>query len=580
MMDMKARKKVLCFIVIATLIASLQIKSGLGDTGTFYPTATNDDGFITAIGNHFRDTPYLRLRSPTTDIINGLRFRSLDIPQDAKINNATLSVRTFHTYDPGVVLVTIYGVDENDAYAFNNSGDFTRAYTSNNVIWNVSEVNGNSWHTVSVTNIVQEIISRYGWRPGNSLAFIILADSGEPRREFATIDYNIIYRPRLEIYWDETPPTPSENAPPPYNDTDVYEWEYVNTSQGIDIWTATIYGLGNLNWVDFTDWHSHTDNLNVMTVINSTYLDLYSKNLIHDGLAQYYSGLHNHSVENWGNRTFSWKLHYLDDGSANNDPFLAFWSMGKQVIDPGPVGSYEDANEAIIAFCIFDYDPQTDNYFRIGFVVFESSNLWYPGLYSMPIPAPTQEFYTHIEWNMSAGTPYVQAWVFNNSQMISPYLVYTYRAEAAAYWPSPTTSYTYENLFQNIYIKAADVSYGNATQISYLPDDAPTSGDQQWFFIVYPNGTLVDDEPCDTLECAKDKIDDLLGVDPEDPQTDEYGEALTKNRWKTFVFVIGMIMFLGTPTFAMLARVGTGRWIMVLFVSLCGLSILWSLIYM
>jgi hypothetical protein len=102
----------------------------------------------------------------------------------------------------------------------------------------------------------------------------------------------------------------------------------------------------------------------------------------------------------------------------------------------------------------------------------------------------------------------------------------------------------------------------------------------EFIFLVYPNGTLVIPDPLPPGTDPTDIIDDLVGVDPEDPQTDEYGEALTKNRWKTFVLVIGMIMFLGTPTFAMMARVGTGRWIMVLFVSLCGLSILWSLMYM
>ena len=220
----------------------IRIKNISGDTGSYYPQHTTDDAFMTAIGAYFGTTGNLPLRSETTDILSGLRFQNLNIDQDAKINNATIFVRTLWTFDPGVASVTIYGIDENDAYPFNSSGDFTRPYTTEYVNWNVTEVTGSTWHNVSVTKIVQEIVSRYGWRSGNSIAFMIVCPEGSPRREFATIDQNIVYRSRLDITYEVAPPSPSDDAPPPYNDTDVWVWDYRNSTHGYDIFRVRSYG--------------------------------------------------------------------------------------------------------------------------------------------------------------------------------------------------------------------------------------------------------------------------------------------------------------------------------------------------
>jgi len=710
---MKARKKVLCFIVILAMIASLPIKSGWGATGSYYPTETDDDGFITAIGNHFRDTPYLRLRSPTTDIINGLRFRDLSIPQDAKINNATLFVRTFHTYDAGLVLSTIYGVNENDAYAFTTSGDFTRAYTTNHVVWNVTDVNGNSWHNVSVTNIVQEIISRYGWRSGNDLAFIILADSGEPRREFASIDNNIIYRPRLDITWAVTPPSPSDDAPPPYNDTDDWTWDYVNSSQGMDIWTATNYGDHELFYTDSSDldFHDSTTGIDGAVVWTAGGFALQSA-----GAAEFIARLDPWVFLIGDNGSTS--IYYSDDeftaGSIRVEELNAqFLALDNYAGNTGSI--WLDQNDTqtlhVVWSTVTDWQPACYNIVYSNFTILADGSLQFsPDYVNITNVASSQmdpDIYCekdgtlHIVWYGHQATAQDQIWymrryangtwgpqircsegdafdswepdVVANEVTGEALVAWTYYAApnqirwnivypnntdgpdgtiASSRWVSmvndrendvahmayvapgsggnPTVDYRWisiDNL--SAWSAASDVSpngekhyyptisldeQNDTLAVIWWDDWAPKTAHNTWqiggaiaptkvtianqllrypsspdyygreinqvvYFTVYPNGTI-QDGPFDTLDDALDEIEDLLGVDPEDPQTDEYGDALTKNRWKTFVFVIGMIMFLGTPTFAMLARVGTGRWIMVLFVSLCGLSILWSLMYM
>ena len=564
---MKSNKIALCFIVIASLIASLPIKSGLGDTGSFYPTDTNDDGFITAIGNHFRDTPYLPLRSATTDVINGLRFRSLNIPPDAKINNATLFVRTLHIYDAGLVLATIYGVDENDAYAFNGSGDFTRPYTTNHVVWNVSEVNGYAWHNVSVTEIVQEIISRYGWRSGNSLAFIILADSGDPRREFATIDNNVAWRPRLDITYDVTPPDPSTGANPPYNDTSLWRWEFNDTYRGFDIWyviysniNRTGYGADvNWNTLNLTDLSEHDTGADI---VRNTDTWATVTTMLKSVVGSLYNDTGAANINSYFLR-FSVNVTAVNNAIAGQDIIPGFYGLSTNI----PTGTnglaYGAGGEWVGLVCTVDVD---DLRWRVA--IHERDGLidWtggYSMLFSEATPIMT---YWEVFTDMT-GNPYT-LWSWYNDPEYTDMNASAVHVHTLASGP-----FRYPQTLASM--GQAGSSWSSFEYYTYLDfelDIPPV------IFITYPNGTLTNGP---IKENPEDYIDDILGGgDPEDPETDKYGTALTKNRWKTFVFVIGMVMFLGTPTFAMMARVSTGRWVMVLFISLCGLSILWSLIYM
>jgi hypothetical protein len=116
-------------------------------------------------------------------------------------------------------------------------------------------VNGNAWHTVDVTNIVEEIINRVGWTSGNSLSLVFFTDQGTPRREFATIDQNIGLRPQLQIF-HSVEPTPDEEedvqdqAPGPFNQTEDYDWEYNGSYRGIDIFVVNAVGDPEILVVD------------------------------------------------------------------------------------------------------------------------------------------------------------------------------------------------------------------------------------------------------------------------------------------------------------------------------------------
>lgn len=131
----------------------------------------------------------------------GLLFRSINVPQGATVTNAWLEFETDET-GSGTTIVDIR------AHASDNAPDFTsttfdltsRPTTSSSVNWNIP-----AWNTVDeahqspdLSAVVQELINRPGWVPGNNVAFVVTgtgtrtAESydGEPAAPLLHIDYS------------------------------------------------------------------------------------------------------------------------------------------------------------------------------------------------------------------------------------------------------------------------------------------------------------------------------------------------------------------------------------------------------
>jgi len=574
---MKSKKTILLILIV---LASLIPKVGAltPQEQTIHITDTHDDAFITEIGVKI-DSILCHVKDPNMDLHAFLVFRELKVNWWEPLENATLRLRTVSplSFDADSS-ITIYGMkmaEIQDLGWLTPSDVLSVGYTSAYVTYNTSQFYGSQWWEINVTDIVEELIRNPRWdgdghdgtETGDAIAFHILGVEGYEKRYFTDFKAGDGYEAQLVIHWNHEPPPPAG-----YEDA-----EYNGTYRGYHIWNYTVsYGM-NFNWVNFTDW-SVEDPMNVITVVNSTHLDGYSKNLIHNGKTGY-SILYNTSVENWGTRTFSWKLHHLDDGGANDEPFVGLWSIAKTGAAPGPLKNYGDANEAIAGFCIFDYDPQTDDYYKIGFWIYEDSSLSFPGKFSMPIPASSQQLWTHIEWNMSADLPYVQAWTFNNSAMTSEYLLIFHDLTDSDYWPTPPTSYNQEFLFQTTYYMTTDYSYGNLTMISYAPDDPdiPTSEDEIIWIITDENGTTIDDD-LDDYEETIIVIDEILGADPEDPDPPAEGWAeegpFTRFRTRFYFLIMGLFMLFG-PLFTFAYRRPSGyAFVIGLFIMLVGFSFL------
>ena len=125
------------------------------------------------------------------DRIGGFRFDGVEIPQGATIARAWIQFTSAITIAGGgtaAAVVDIYGEDADDAAAFTTGAAniSSRTQTTATVEWSLPESSGASAWTIGyrginqrtpdLATIVQEIVNRAGWAPGNAMAFTLRHD--------------------------------------------------------------------------------------------------------------------------------------------------------------------------------------------------------------------------------------------------------------------------------------------------------------------------------------------------------------------------------------------------------------------
>ena len=110
-------------------------------------------------------------------ICGGFRFDNLTIPQ-----GATISAASFRGYvkSEADINCKIYGNDVDSAYNFVTPPHIIgRSRTEAHVSW-VATLSPYSWHKKDgLEDIIQEIVNRPGWKPGNSIVLLFIANSDE-----------------------------------------------------------------------------------------------------------------------------------------------------------------------------------------------------------------------------------------------------------------------------------------------------------------------------------------------------------------------------------------------------------------
>jgi len=107
----------------------------------------------------------------------GLRFQGLDIPSGAVVNSAYIELTSDESQTSGASM-TIYGqyADSPGVFTSGTNDISSRSRTTSSVVWVPngwsSEEVGPDTQTDDLAAVVQEIIDRPGWSPGNSMAFI------------------------------------------------------------------------------------------------------------------------------------------------------------------------------------------------------------------------------------------------------------------------------------------------------------------------------------------------------------------------------------------------------------------------
>jgi len=114
----------------------------------------------------------------------GMRFRNIQIPRGAVIDSVYL-VLTSHEGKSAddVARITIYGEATDDAQTFTEDALITaRSATSASLLWEVAEEweLWGTYRTPDLRAIIQEIVDREGWQPGNALALILAGEDQGP----------------------------------------------------------------------------------------------------------------------------------------------------------------------------------------------------------------------------------------------------------------------------------------------------------------------------------------------------------------------------------------------------------------
>ena len=163
-----------------------------------------------------------------TRLLTGVRWRGVSLNHGESITEARIQFRTWSSGNTHDVHLRIHGEAADNAAAFTTT-DFsltTRTTTAAFVDWIVpswpSGTSGEHTTTPDLSAIVQEIVNRAGWAPGNALVFLIeLAPSDPwsdfPRRRAWAFDGSSADAAYLSVNEAEapSPPPPGPDPDPP-----------------------------------------------------------------------------------------------------------------------------------------------------------------------------------------------------------------------------------------------------------------------------------------------------------------------------------------------------------------------------
>ena len=134
----------------------------------------------------------------------GLRFDGLDVPKDAVITKAYVQFQVDET-DTGKVTLQIRGEDTDNSGAFisTSSNVSGRHTTDAAVIWTPADWTrvgsaGTDQQTSDISAIIQEIVSRTGWKADNALSLIITGTGGRTAESY---DGQVSAAPLLHVEW-------------------------------------------------------------------------------------------------------------------------------------------------------------------------------------------------------------------------------------------------------------------------------------------------------------------------------------------------------------------------------------------
>ncbi|MDO6838076.1 PilC/PilY family type IV pilus protein [Paraglaciecola chathamensis] len=177
------------------------------------PIVQSSDDATERSGSVSLNSSSLTLSAGTEQVITGLRYQMLNIPQGATITSAYLRF-TSRGYDASATTINIAAELTANATTFTSSQQniSSRTQTSNQVIWDQE----NDWPSVGDTvasidfsTMIQEVVDLADWCGGNNLNIILTAQglSASSNRLADSFEQGGGLSPQLVVVYDETTAT-------------------------------------------------------------------------------------------------------------------------------------------------------------------------------------------------------------------------------------------------------------------------------------------------------------------------------------------------------------------------------------
>ncbi len=174
-------------------------------------SASNRDGFQPGSGLPNITEDYFAIGNYTGySVISAVSFIVPDVPSEATIISATLTIVGFEDWTAGVVEAVIYGEAADNSAVLAATTDNIRGRTKTTASVSTGDLSVNVLDQdfpFDVTSLVQEIVDRPGWSAGNALTFLIddegLSDS-EEWNGFWQVDGSSSGAARLDLEYSVT----------------------------------------------------------------------------------------------------------------------------------------------------------------------------------------------------------------------------------------------------------------------------------------------------------------------------------------------------------------------------------------
>jgi hypothetical protein len=166
-------------------------------SGTFYPAAGGDDGYVLGSSFFYAAVNYANIGNLTNhpDQAAFVRFVLLNIPQGATITKAEVTFQAYSSYSNTIATKCHFEAADNPAAPISAANYQARTLTTGTAFSPEAWTAGSSYKSPDIKAELQEVINRPGWAEDNAVLFAVENNGtaygdGTYGRQFYCYDYS------------------------------------------------------------------------------------------------------------------------------------------------------------------------------------------------------------------------------------------------------------------------------------------------------------------------------------------------------------------------------------------------------